>query len=62
VANLDAVEITCDVSEFVDLVGIGDGMTHRPAADTVGEVVGPQRGRGRHDDHAQFHHRRHRLP
>jgi hypothetical protein len=40
----------CDIREFVDLVGIADDMTHRPPADTVCEVFGAQRGRGRHDD------------
>jgi hypothetical protein len=51
-----------DVSKFVDLVGIGDDMAHRPPADAVGDVFGPQCGGGRHDDRPQLHDRQHRFP
>jgi hypothetical protein len=62
VPDYDAAEIPWDFSKFVGLLGVGDHMAHRAAADTVGKVVGPQRGRSRHDHRAQLHDRQHRLP
>jgi hypothetical protein len=62
VADRNAAEIPWDVSEFVDLVGIGDDVAYRAPPDAVKEVLASQRGRARHDDCAKFHNRQHRFP